>query len=250
MKLTEWNTLDAAAEWLSEESGELWKREHVLAAMASSKAPILLAYAALPEDIPIISKDTTAILHGDRLVPLPWLTRHMLSIHDSAELNSIDLADAKGGDTVHFSLGHPVPCIGTQHVRLRKSDLQNYLDFVGIDGTCPSQDNGLPWLTKHQLSSVFAPIYRNSQYWKNATSKRTPQWLESCCRKASPGDKSGGSTYNPVKVAIALIQPPHLQPIQRMNRAFKSSVFDPPLGLSGWRGEWDGYVRGLAEDLV
>lgn len=90
MKPLEWNTLDEAASWLSESTGEVWTARHVLSAAlnysTSARRSISYLKAAMPRD----TKFALYVSDNDKGTPtnpfvrqfsLPWQTVRLCLVH-------------------------------------------------------------------------------------------------------------------------------------------------------------------------
>lgn len=83
-------------------------------------------------------------------------------------------------------------------------------------------------ITKQQVINAFEGLHFNRDQWSKALSD-VPKWIEPCrVSRGRKGDKSTSATWNPVLIAIALLD--KKVPIKKLDAVF--------VNLKDWADEW------------
>jgi hypothetical protein len=86
-----------------------------------------------------------------------------------------------------------------------------------------------PGITKGQVINAFNGVYQDRDWWTKALGKNIPVWLKSCrVTQGRPGNNKISATWNPVFIAVALIDQSVLP--TNIDIAFAR--------LPDWRDEW------------
>lgn len=247
-KLSDWSTLESAARWLNDEI------------VTDDFSPTKLLEMARREELYILSTipswnrpghgellwfDKSGVAHpvgivSDGKVSLNAKMCEELLFHGRTNLCNATMGDLHAG-------GPSCQNIRTKNLRIHNTELERLAEKlsraeIDIAHKAPSstdEDSGPRWLTKHEIVDAFEHAYRDRKYWGDQVSKNYPAWITRHRRAAPPGDKSGGSTYDPVGIAKELMKPLHgNQSIQNLSRIFRSKIFDDPI-VSGWRHTWE-----------